>query len=650
MGESIGKGGKGRLLCVAIFLFLVSAAAGCGQVDPVSLLSRFKGRSAERAVKAASKIIGIRYGDHRVKVTRNIMVPMRDGLKLATDVYMPMPEGRYPAITCRLPYEKKKWAAIGYIIASNGYVFVIQDTRSSGESEGDNFIPVVSDHSDGHDMIEWIKDQDFYNGKIGAWGASFLGRTQLLVSDSPDMTCIYPAYTSTDFSASHRGGAMMHEAVVTWAARTGHHAGRIEGKSRKEVERMVDERIMSTGFYNAPIEESKLILPGDLVGKSLPGMLEVMSVKHGETLTWTGPHYSEDMLEKLRDMLITPGIPEATMGFSDPLDRFREMRPPALIVSGWYDVHLASALKEFENIREYATGAARDHSRIVVGPWAHVMPGRHDAPRGGENGGQSFTAFRSLFIFPWWDYWLKGIESGFMKKPAVKIYVMGRNYWRWEHEWPLARTKWTKLFLHSGGAANSVHGDGRVSFVAPGDEPADEFDYDPLDPVPTRGGCKLLAPSGSLLQNDVEEREDVLVFTSEALDKDLEVTGPLEAVIYASSSAKDTDFTAKLVDVYPNGDAVLINDGIIRARFRDDLLNPSLIEPGKVYAYHIDMWATSNVFLAGHRIRVEVSSSDFPRYDRNANLAGEQGEPAVAHQTIYHDADRPSHLVLPVIP
>jgi len=636
---------------VFFLLTFVLGVSGCGQADPVSLLSRFKGRQAEQAVKLASRIIGIRYGDHGVKVTNNVMVEMKDGLKLATDVYMPEPSGgKRPTIICRLPYEKKEWAAVGYIIASNGYVFVIQDTRSSGESEGDNFIPVVSDHSDGHDLIAWIKRQEWYNGRIGAWGASFLGRTQWLVSDSPDMDCLYPQYTSTDFAAAHRGGAMMHEAVVTWASRTGHHSGRMEGKSRKEVERLVREKIMETGYYNDPIDKSALVRPEDLAGKDLAGMLSVMSEKFGEELSWTGPQYSEEVLTRLRDMLVTPGIPEATMGYSDPIDRYRNMNSPALLISGWYDVHNAAAMKDWENIRDYAPRRVAKNSRIVVGPWAHVMPGRHDVPRGGENGGMSFTAYRSLFCFWWWDRWLKGIDDPEFRKPPIKIYVMGRNYWRYENEWPLARTEWTDFYLHSGGRANSVSGDGRVSIEPPGDEPPDRFDYDPRDPVPTRGGCKLLSPSGSMLQNDVEERQDVLVFDSDVLERDLEITGPLKAVIFASSSAPDTDFTAKLVDVYENGDAVIINDGIVRARFRNGRGAPSLIEPGRVYRYEIDLWCTSNVFLKGHKIRVEVSSSNFPRYDRNANLGGAAGRPAVAHQAVYHDSLRPSRLVLPVIP
>jgi len=632
-----------------ILVLTVVGLAGCGQIDPVELLSQFKGAQAEQAVRLAGKIIGLRTGDFRVQVTNNVMVEMRDGLKLATDIYQPLPLGKYPTIICRLPYEKKKWSAIGYLIASNGYVFVIQDCRSTGESEGKNFIPVMSDYEDGHDLLDWLVKQPWYNGKVGAWGASFLGRTQWLISDSEVMTALYPQFTSTSFAAKYRGGANMHEAVVTWAARTGHGTGRFAGKSRKEIDEMVQEMIMSGGYYNAPLDQPWEVKPEELAGKNLDEILKILSKKFGEELSWNGPPYTEAVLEKMRDLLISEGIAEATMGYKDPLDLYRNLKAPALLISGWYDVHNPATMEDFVNIKKYATGPAREFSRIIIGPWAHVMPGRHDAPKGGPNGGQSFTAYRALFIFDWWDYWLKGIDNEFIHTPPVHIYVMGKNYWRYEKEWPLARTKWTRFYLHSNGKANSAEGDGWVSLEAPEEEPADKFDYDPKHPVPTLGGPKLLPPSGSLDQQENEKRMDVLVYTSEVLKNDLEITGPLTAYLYAASSAKDTDFTAKLIDLYPDGQAILIQEGILRARFRNGKESPSLIDPGKIYRYEISLWSTSNVFLKGHQMRVEVSSSNFPGYDRNSNLGGQPGEPIIAHQIIYHDAEHPSHLLLPVI-
>lgn len=645
-----GKMKRLRVLVVISVFSLLGIFSACQQIDPVELLSRLKGEQAEQATRLTAKIIGIRMGAHKVQVKNNVMVAMRDGLKLATDIYQPLPIGKYPVITCRLPYEKKKWSAIGYVLASNGYVFVIQDCRSTGESEGKNFIPVLSDYWDGHDLIHWIKEQPFYNGKIGAWGASFLGRTQWLVSDSKDMACLYPQFTSTSFASGYRGGANLHEAVITWASRTGHHIGRIEGKSRKEINEIIQEQIFSSGYYNAPMNEPWRVKPEEIAGKSLEETLKILSEKFGEELSWNGASYSEAILEKLRDLLFSEGIAEATMGYKDRMDLYRNLKSPVLLVSGWYDVHNPATMEDFANIKKYARGEAQRYSKIMVGPWAHIMPGRHDAPRGKDRGGQSFSAYRAVFVFDWWDYWLKGIDNEFIHSPPVHIYVMGKNYWRYENEWPLARTQWTKFYLHSQGNANSVNGDGWLSIEPPQDEPSDQFDYDPNNPVLTMGGAKLLPPSGSLDQREAESRNDVLVYSSEVLKEDLEITGPLTAIIYASSSAKDTDFTAKLVEVYPDGKAILINQGIIRARFRQGKDNPSLIEPGKIYRYEISLWCTSNVFLKGHRIRVELSSSNFPEYDRNANLGGEQREPIIAHQTIYHNRDYPSHLLLPVIP
>ncbi len=639
---------KTAALSAGLALLLITVS--CGQVDPIELVGKFKGKRAERVSRLIAKVVGLRTGEHEVKLTKNVMVPMRDGMKLATDVYMPMPEGQYPVITCRLPYEKKNMAAVGYIIASNGYVFAVQDVRATGESEGDNFIPVVSDHSDGHDFIDWIKRQSWYNGKIGSWGASFLGRTQWLVSDSPDMDCIYPQYTSTDFAARYRGGAYMHEAITFWAANTGHKGGETQEASREELKEQLDEKIMKTGYYNQPLERPWMVEPKEIAGKSLDGMLELLGDRLGERVRWNGPGYSEETMMKMRDLLINPGFAEATMGYTDRLERHRNMKPPALLVSGWYDVHNPATMEDLVNIKKYASGDARKYSRLIVGPWAHVMPGGRDVPRHGDNAARSFEVYKSLFYFDWWDYWLKGVENGYPQRAPLRIYVMGKNYWRDEREWPLGRTEWTKYYLHSGGDANSLEGDGSLSTKAPGNEQPDEYDYDPHYPVPTRGGAKLLQPSGAMLQNEVQRREDVLVYTSEPLEEDTEVTGPLKAVIYASSSAVDTDYVVKLTDVQPDGDAMLINDGIQRARFRNGLDNPSLIEPGKIYRYEISLWATSNVFLEGHRIRVEVSSSNFPRYDRNANLGGKSGEPVVAHQKIYHDSEHPSHVVLPVIP
>jgi hypothetical protein len=303
------------------------------------------------------------------------------------------------------------------------------------------------------------------------------------------------------------------------------------------------------------------------------------------------------------------------------------------------------------------SGRARAHQRLLIGPWLH-------GPMSGLVGEVDFGVRASAdLVLPdelqlrWFDCWLKGEENGILDEPPIRLFVMGENAWRTEHEWPLARTRYTRYYLHSGGAANTLHGDGALSPEAPSDEPVDTYVYDPRNPVPTRGGglcCWQAAlPPGAYDQREVEARPDVLVYSTAPLERDLEVTGPLEVHLWAATSAPDTDFTAKLVDVGPCGYARNVQDGIVRARYRLSPQEARPIEPGAAYEYTIDLQATSNLFLAGHRIRVEIASSNFPRYDRNPNTghpAGANAELWPATQTILHDAAHPSYIVLPVVP
>ena len=257
----------------------------------------------------------------------------------------------------------------------------------------------------------------------------------------------------------------------------------------------------------------------------------------------------------------------------------------------------------------------------------------------------------------WFDYWLKGIDNGVAEEPPLRLFIMGSNQWRDEHEWPLARTDWQKWHLHSQGSANTLLGDGSLSPQAPGDETPDRFVYDPEHPVQTHGGNNCCSPHivpwGPYDQRPVEMRGDVLCYTSAPLREAMEVTGPIKAVLFAATDGRDTDWTAKLVDVSPGGYAMNLCDGIIRARFHEGFESESLLEPGRIYRYEIDLSATGNLFRAGHRIRLEISSSNFPRFDRNPNTGNELGkdtEMRTARQTVHHDAANPSHVLLPVIP
>src|SRR5437867_457857 len=331
---------------------------------------------------------------------------------------------------------------------------------------------------------------------------------------------------------------------------------------------------------------------------------------------------------------------------------------PMYHVTSWYDIFLHGGIANFRGLRDRAmTETARAAQKLLIGPWAHLFP--YTSPSSTGTGDIDFGPAALIDLHEiqlrWFDHWLRGIDTGVLDEPPVKIFVMGENRWRDEREWPLARTRYTPYYLHSRGRANSVSGDGLLSPEPPGDERTDQFVYDPDNPAPTRGGNTLIIAMGVQDQRPVEARADVLVYTSDVMSEAFEVTGPITVTLYAASSALDTDFTAKLVDVRPDGYAQNLADGIVRARYRDSRTNPTPLTPGEVTEFTIDLWATSQVFKAGHCIRVEISSSNFPLWDRNPNTGGPVALATAAalqtaKQTIFHDARYPSHILLPIIP
>jgi putative CocE/NonD family hydrolase len=333
-----------------------------------------------------------------------------------------------------------------------------------------------------------------------------------------------------------------------------------------------------------------------------------------------------------------------------------EVSVPIFHVASWYDGFLEGGLHYYSGVRRHGlTPEARSAQRLLVGPWPHLYP--YDSPTSmvGELdlGPQAQIRLGNLMV-QWFDHWLKGIDNGITEEKPVSIFVMGDNEWRGEDEWPLARTRYTPFYFHSQGKANTLNGDGTLSRIPPQTERNDSYVYDPNDPAPTIGGSLLGPnPTGPRDQRPIEARQDVLVYTSEPLTDDLEITGPITVKLFAASDALDTDFTAKLVDVWPNGYAQNLQDGIIRARYRNSPTHPTPIVPGEPSGYTIDLWATSHVVKPGHRIRVEISSSNFPHYDRNLNTGGplfKEDSFKRATQTILHDGAHPSHILLPIIP
>jgi putative CocE/NonD family hydrolase len=562
-------------------------------------------------------------------VERDVAAPMRDGVVLRADVYRPDTPEPLPVLLQRTPYGKGyAETSFALMAAERGYAVVIQDTRGRWSSEGDG-TPFLHEKADGFDSVAWAAAQPWSAGKVGMFGGSYVGYTQLAaaVTRPPALVTIAPAVTFCDpYRLSYNGGAVALGAMVSWGLMAQammaimRHPGDAAAKAALmgQLVEVVDGMARGTTFRHLPLSAMPLIGRAALV-------------------TYLAEVVAHPIPDDFWARLVCP---------HDALTL------PAFHIGGWYDIFADHTLRDFAAIR--AQGNARQ--KVMVGPWIH-------GPMDGWAGEVDFglNASSALLVpdemqLRWFDYWLKGIANGVMDEPPVQIFVMGENRWRHEQEWPLARTQYTPYYLHSAGGANTLNGDGALSGEAPGDEPADTFLYDPRNPVPTRGGglcCWHPAlPAGAYDQRETEARPDVLVYSTPPLEQDLEATGPLTVHLWAASSAPDTDFTAKLVDVGPCGFARNVVDGILRARYRNGPAHPELPRPGEAYEYVIELGPTSNLFKAGHRIRVEISSSNFPRYDRNPNTGapiGEGTELRPALQTILHDAAHPSRILLPVI-
>jgi putative CocE/NonD family hydrolase len=517
-------------------------------------------------------------------------------------------------------------------------VVLSQDCRARFESEGDGYNPLFQEAQDGYDTVEWAARQLWSNGRLGTTGQSYLGATQYTLATNnpapPHLQTMAPVSASADFHQSwvyHTGGAMEWGWMVPYAIFKGRNTLNRTGNER--LLSQMDEYLLPAVNFAQPLKDEWY--------RRLPLSDWINRLKE------TAPYFQEYLDN------------EADGPYWWRINLLRHVEGitlPMFHVTSWYDIFLEGALNAYQAIRDRGgSELARRNQRLLIGPWAHLLP--YTVPTSGGTGDVDFGAEAIIelhqYLLRWFDYWLKDIDTGVMDEPPVRLFVMGENRWRGEQEWPLARTQYTRYYLHAEAPANTRNGGGTLSTSPPGDEPPDTYIYDPKDPAATLGGNTLIIPQGVADQGPVEDRQDVLVYTSEASEMDLEVTGPIEVHLFASSSAVDTDFTAKLVDVHPDGYARNLQDGIIRARFRTSGYEPSLIEPGRAYEFGIDLWSTSHLFETGHRIRVEISSSNFPRFDRNPNTGAPLGRDdrlEVARQTVYHSEEYPSHIVLPVIP
>ena len=578
-------------------------------------------------------------GEHSVKFELSVPLMLRDGTITYADVYRPDAQGKFPGLLKRTPDNKdaalSRTGTIDAIwAASRGYGVVIQDVRGRFSSGGE-FYPFVNEINDGADSVEWVAGQSWCTGKVGMYGDSYIGAAQWLAARSQpsSLVAIAPVQAASDFHEGWvwHGGAFELGFNLSWSI------GPLTWGNWENL---------SNRLYLPARQLDLLIEAHDnlMAGYSYLPMKEVPDLEGG-----FAPYYY--------DWLEHPEYDEYWKGISIEESR-SEIPVPAFNIGGWYDNFLNGTIRNFTRMRALgATEDARRGQRLLIGPWVN---GTALQKLAGEFnfGARAAGTFEDVQgqILRFYDYWLKGEDNGVPNDKPVRIFVMGENVWRDEDEWPLSRAETVNHYLHSQGRANTLNGDGLLSPEPLGDEPTDVYVYNPVDPVPTRGGALCCDPGfvqpGVFDQRPVEARHDVLVYTTPPLDRYVEVTGPVTVTLYASSSASDTDFTAKLVDVSPTGYARNLTDGIIRARYRASRTEASLIEQGEVYGYKIDLWATSNLFKKGHQIRLEISSSNFPRFDRNTNMGGPIGADAglvSALQTVYHTSEYPSHVSLPFV-
>jgi len=560
--------------------------------------------------------------DYEVVVERNVAAKMRDGVTLRADIYRPKAEGKFPVLLVRTPYDKSNESSFGMKGAARGYVVVEQDVRGRFTSEGE-WYTFKNESQDGYDTVEWAAALPYSNGKVGMFGGSYVGATQYLaaIAKPPHLAGICPTVTASNYHDgwTYQGGAFEQWFNESWST----------GLAMNTMRRRLEQSDALEGTKTLPLTDYAVLEAPSAAG--------------------IAPYF--------KDWLAHPNFDAYWKQWSIE-DHYAQIQVPTLSFGAWYDIFLGGTLRNYARLKtEAGTDAAKRGQRLVVYVGGHAG-GSASRKVGAVDFGEKLPIDEDEMILRWYDAILRGQANGVEREKPVKIFVMGKNEWRDEDDWPLSRAKSTRYFLHAtGGAATGLAGNGTLSTAAPGEEKPDQYVYDPSDATPTIGGPLCCGPLptgiGPQDQRPAETRADVLVFTTPAFALDTEVTGPVALDLYASSSAVDTDFTGMLVDVWPNGFAQNLTSGILRMRYRNSQEKPELANPGETYHVTVDLWATSNVFLAGHKLRLEVSSSNFPRFDRNLNTGGIQARATrmiKATNVVYHDKAHPSALVVPVVP
>ena len=589
-------------------------------------------------------------------IDQKVMMPMRDGIRLATDIYRPKTDEKVPVIFSRTPYNFNSWgdgerrtraAQRAYEAVKRGYAYVVQNERGRYYSEGQWDILGVP-LTDGYDAFTWMKDQSWSNGKIGTFGCSSTAEWQMAVAalDHPSHAAMVPqAYGAgvgrvgdiNEQGNWYRGGAEQL-LFFSWLYSVEHdrYKPRIPaGASQEDLIRI--SRFYDLAPENPPIDMSEALshLPIQDIIKNIDGKREI---------------YDKMVRRK-------PNHPDWFKGglYHDNM----EIGVPSFWFASWYDVSITPNLALFNHVRNNTKDPQiRDNQYMVIAPTLHCR-----FTRATENtivGERSVGDARLNYdeqIYKWFDLWLKGEENDFKETtPRVQYYTMGVNKWQSSNTWPPENSELVTYYLNSGGKANSRFGDGKLTTQNPSGDNPDSFTYDPMAPVPSHGGnvcCTGNAVQGGAFdQRDMEARHDILVYTTDVLQEDTEVSGFIESTLYVSSDARDTDFTIKLIDVSPDGKAYNLDETIQRVRYREGYDKEVFMVEGEVYKVDLTPMATSNVFKKGHRIRIEISSSNFPRFARNMNTGGSNYDEAsgvVANNNVHHSSEHPSQIRLPIV-
>ena len=598
-------------------------------------------------------------------IERKVMVPMRDGKRMATDIYRPKDTSKkYPIIFVRTPYNFNYWdvrlgaprdMAAELEAVKRGYAFVEMNERGHFFSEGIYDI-LGAPLSDGYDAMEWMKSQSWSNGKVGTIGCSSTAEWQLAVAAMG-----HPAFTTMipqGFGAGvgrvgpwyeqgnwYRGGAVQM-LFIAWLYGEQNQVRPMFPTNTSQTDLIRVSKWFDLAAQMTPVDWSKALW-------TLPEM-DIMKDVDGP------PGIFSDRVEVSTGGAMIKRAPNDPAWYRGGLwHDNKAINIPGFWFMSWYDVSIGPNLAAYNYVGKTARPDIANQQYAIIAPTLHCAYKRATEQTivGERDMGDPRLEYDAL-TYAWFDHYLKGEDNGMpAKMPKVRYFTMGSNKWQTSETWPPAGVKPMTLYLSSAGKANSIFGDGGLSDAAPTSDHSDQFTYDPSNPVLSYGGnvcCTGNAVTGGAFdQRKMEARADILVYSSEPLKQGIEVTGPVEVTLYVSSDAKDTDFTAKLIDVYPDGTAYNLDETIQRARYRDGYDKPVVwMEKGKVYKLTLPELTTSNYFAAGHRIRIEISSSNFPRFDRNLNTGGnnyDEKSGVIAHNSVHHSAQYPSQLTLSVV-